>query len=290
MESRLHIMRPTLRLRHVLRSAVLALVVLWTLFPIWWAFVLSIKRSSDFFTAKVLPFVQFRPTLEHWSDEWRALGDPAGLGRGLANSLIIALVTASLSLMLGGLAAFGLILLRRDSRPIWPLVAWFVLPRVLPPVVTVIPFATLVRWLGLEDTRTALIAAHTTFGLPLAILILYSAMIDIPGELLDAALIDGCELQDALRLIFVPLLGPALLAAGALCFAQSWNEFFYALMNVQQHAHTAPLAVAALLNKDGIEFEYVGSHLLLVTLPPLLLALLARRYLVHGLTLGAVKV
>jgi multiple sugar transport system permease protein len=134
-----------------------------------------------------------------------------------------------------------------------------------------------------------LIAAHTTFGLPLAILILYSAMIDIPGELLDAALIDGCELQDALRLIIVPLLGPALLAAGALCFAQSWNEFFYALMNVQQHAPTAPLAVAALLNKDGIEFEYVGSHLLLVMLPPLLLALLAQRYLVRGLTLGAVK-
>ncbi len=140
---------------------------------------------------------------------------------------------------------FGLFLLRRDDRPIWPLIAWFVLPRVLPPVVTVIPFATLVRWLGLEDTRTALIAAHTTFGLPLAVLILYSAMTDIPGELLDAALVDGCELPDALRLIIVPLLGPALLAAGALCFAQSWNEFFYALMNVQQRSHTAPLAVAA---------------------------------------------
>ncbi len=281
-------MRLTLCLRRVLSPAVLALVVLWTLFPIWWAFALSIKRSSDFFTAKILPFVQFRPTLDHWSDEWRALGDPAGLGRGLINSLFVALLTACLSLLLGGLAAFGLILLRRDNRPIWPLIAWFVLPRVLPPVVTVIPFSTLVRWLGLEDTRTALIAAHTTFGLPLAILILYSAMIDMPGELLDAAQVDGCELPDALRLVIVPLLGPALLAAGALCFAQSWNEFFYALMNVQQRAHTAPLAVAALLNKDGIEFEYVGSHLLLVTLPPLL-ALLARRYLVHGLTLGAVK-
>jgi multiple sugar transport system permease protein len=277
------------RLRRVLRSAVLALVVLWTLFPIWWAFALSIKRSSDFFTAKMVPFIQFRPTLDHWYDEWRALGDPAGLGRGLTNSLIVALVTAGLSLMIGGLAAFGLILVHRDNRPIWPLVAWFVLPRILPPVVTVIPFATLVRWLGLEDTKTALIAAHTTFGLPLAILILYRAMSDIPGELLDAALIDGCELPDALRLIIVPLLGPALLAAGALCFAQSWNEFFYALMNAQQRAHTAPLAVAALLNKDGIEFEYVGSHLLLVIVPPLLLALLARRYLVRGLTLGAVK-
>jgi ABC-type glycerol-3-phosphate transport system permease component len=209
MESRLHIMRPTLHLRQALRSALLALVVLWTLFPIWWAFALSIKHSSDFFTAKILPFVQFRPTLEHWSDEWRALGDPAELGRGLTNSLFVALLTAFLSLLLGGLAAFGLVLLRRDNRPIWPLVAWFVLPRVLPPVVTVIPFSTLVRWLGLEDTRTALIAAHTTFGLTLAILILYTAMLDMPGELLDAAQVDGCELPDALRLVIVPLLGSA---------------------------------------------------------------------------------
>jgi len=82
MESRLHIMRPTLRLRRALRSALLALVVLWTLFPIWWAFALSIKRSSDFFTAKVLPFVQSWPTLDHWSDEWHALSETIS-NRGL---------------------------------------------------------------------------------------------------------------------------------------------------------------------------------------------------------------
>jgi ABC-type glycerol-3-phosphate transport system permease component len=92
-----------------------------------------------------------------------------------------------------------------------------------------------------------------------------------------------------LRLIVAPLLLPALLSTAALCFAQSWNEFLYALMNVQQHAQTAPLAIAALLTKDGIEFEYVGSHLLMVMLPPLLLALAARRVIVRGLSLGIVK-
>ena len=92
-----------------------------------------------------------------------------------------------------------------------------------------------------------------------------------------------------LHLIIAPLLLPALLSTASLCFAQTWNEFLYALMNVQQHAQTAPLAIAALLTKDGIEFEYVGSHLLMVILPPLLLALVARRAIVRGLSFGTLK-
>lgn len=281
--------KPALRLRQSLSYVVLVLALVWTLFPVWWAFALSIKHPLDFFTAKALPFVQFQPTLDHWRYEWQAFDDPAGLGHGLTNSLIVATITSGLGLALGGLAAFGLTLRRRQRRPIWPLVVLFLFPRLLPPVVTVIPFATMMRWLGLTDTLLALVIAHTTLALPLAILILYSTIAELPTDLLDAAQVDGCGLFDALRLVIVPLLLPALLATGALCFAQSWNEFLYALMNVQQRAQTAPLAIASLLNKDGIEFEYVGSHLLMVILPPLLLALLARRYIVRGLSLGTLK-
>jgi multiple sugar transport system permease protein len=278
-----------LRLRRKLSYIVLALALAWTLFPVWWAFVLSIKRPPDFFTAKTLPIVQFQPTFDHWREEWRSLGDPAGLGHGLLNSLIIATVTSGLTLALGGLAAFGLTLSRRAHRSTWPLIALFLLPRLLPPIVTVIPFTMLMNQAGLTDTLLALIIAHTTLTLPWAVLILYNTMIELPPDLLDAAQVDGCSLLDTLRLVVVPLLLPALLATAALCFAQSWNEFLYALMNVQQRAQTAPLAIAALLTKDGIEFEYVGSHLLMVILPPLLLVLLARRYLVRGLSLGALK-
>jgi multiple sugar transport system permease protein len=85
------------------------------------------------------------------------------------------------------------------------------------------------------------------------------------------------------------LIFPVILATGALCFALSWNEFLFALMNVQQRVQTVPLVVASLLNKDGVEFEYVGSHLIMVMLPPVLLALLARRYIVRGLSLGTLK-
>ena len=87
----------------------------------------------------------------------------------------------------------------------------------------------------------------------------------------------------------LPTLAEALLATGAICFALSWNEFPYALMNAQQHTPTITLAVASLLNKDGVEFEFVGSHLVLATLPPLIVVLLANRYLAVGFSLGMVK-
>jgi multiple sugar transport system permease protein len=275
------------RIRRSLNYAALALALLWTLLPVWWAFALSIKRPPDFFSARILPFVQFQPTLDNWREEWRALGDPAGLGHGLTNSLLVATVTAALSLALGLPAAFGLALPHGARRPIWPLVVLFLLPRILPPVVTAIPFATAMQWLGLSDTVLALVVADTTFALPLVVLILLTAVAELPAELFDAAQIDGCGMIRALYLIVAPMLAPALLSTAALCFAQSWNEFLYALMNVQQRVQTAPLAIAALLNKDGIEFEYVGSHLLMVMLPPLLLAIASRRTLVRGLSLGA---
>ncbi len=280
---------PLQRLPRRLAYGVLALALGWTLFPLWWALVLSIKQPLDFFTAKTLPFIQFQPTLDHWRDEWRDFDDPAGLGHGLTNSLIVAGATTGLSLALSSVAALGLLLTRRARRPLWPWLLLFLLPRLLPPVVTALPFALFMAWFGLQDTLLALIFAHTTLTLPLAILIVYPTMSELPPELLDAALVDGCSRLQALRWVLLPLLGPALLAAGALCLAQSWNEFLYALMNVQQQAQTAPLAIASLLTKDGVEFEYVGSHLLLVTLPPLLLALLAQHYLARGLSLGAVK-
>lgn len=267
----------------------LAIILVWTLFPIWWAFALSIKTPPDFFTNKALPFVQFNPTLDNWRLEWRNFGDPAGMGHSLVNSLIVATLTSGVSLVIGGLAAYGLALRWRDRRLIWPLVILFLLPKIFPPVVTVFSFSTIMRWLGLADTLTALVIAHTTLALPLTILILFSAILEIPTELLDAARINGCGWFDGLRLIVTPLLKPIILTTGILCFALSWNEFIFALMNVKLHAQTAPLAVASLLNKDGVEFEYVGSHLLMVTLPPLLLVLAAQHYLVRGLSLGAIK-
>lgn len=279
----------TRRVHQSLIYVLLLVAMGWTLFPVWWAFVLSVKHPLDFFTAKWLPFVQFEPTLDHWRYEWQAFDDPAGMGRSLMGSLIVAAASSVTSLALGALTAYGLLLHRRQRRSLRPFIPLFLLPRVIPPAIIALPFAAIMRGVGLEDTYLALVIAHATLALPLAVLLLYSALLDVPDEVLDAARVDGCGALQVLRFIVVPLIFPVLLATGALCFALSWNEFVFALMNVQQRVQTVPLVVASLLNKDGVEFEYVGSHLLMTILPPVLLALLARRYIVRGLSLGIVK-
>ena len=166
----------------------------WTLFPFWWAIALSIKRPADFFTAKVLPFVQFRPTLENWTYEWRAFWDPVGLGNSLLNSILVASASTALCLVLGCLAAYWFAKLAPKT---WPrrrmvlLLGVVLLPRLIPPVITALPYSAIIRDLGLEDTALALIVAHTTLNLPIAVVLLASLMVEVPDEWLDAALVDG---------------------------------------------------------------------------------------------------
>ena len=270
-------------------ATVLALVLVWTLYPLWWAVVLSFKRPEDFFTARWLPFVQFSPTLANWRDEWQNFAEPAGLGRGLLNSLLIGLASSLLSLLLGGLAALGLTVQARRGQRIWPWLACYLVPLALPAVNLVWAFSQQMKWLGLDDTPIALSIAHTTLGLPLAVIILYGALRELPNDRLQAAELDGYTGLPLLWYVVLPAIAPALLGAGLLCFAKSWNEFLYAVTNVQVVAQSAPLAIAALLNKDGVEFEYVGSHLLLVLLPPLLLSLFAQRVVARAFSLGMVE-
>jgi ABC-type glycerol-3-phosphate transport system permease component len=281
--------KPAWLLSRCLTYAVVAAALVWTLFPFYCAFVLSIKVSGDFWTSKYIPFVQFRPTLAHWIQEWQNMFSPYGLGRGIGNSVIVASSATGLSLLLGLVTAYGLRIGRGKGLLAWPVLCFFLLPRFVAPMVVVIPFTMMMRWLGLADTRLAVICAHTTLALPLVLLFIYSAMVEIPDEFLDSARMDGCGELAVLFRILVPVLAPALLVAGVLAFAGSWSEFFFALLNTQQRAWTAPLSIASLITKDGIEFEWVGSHLLLVMLPPTLLVLVGYRSLARALTFGTVK-
>ena len=262
-------------LRRLLVWLVLSILLVWTLFPIAWAFALSIKPPQDFFTASWLPFVHFSPTIAHWLTEWHSFGDPAGMGRSLVGSLLVAVTAGLLSTVLGGLAAYDLHQ-RRGGRSIAVIGVVLLLPRLVPPIIVAMPLMAILAQIGLGDTYLALVIANTSLGLPLAALILFLAFAQLPEEILAAAHLDGCSGFAAFRHIVLPLLRPAAAASFLLCAAQSWNEFLYALFNVQHRAQVVTLAVAALLTKDGVEFDYVGSHLVLVLFPPLLLILVAQ--------------
>jgi multiple sugar transport system permease protein len=269
--------------------AAIGLALAWTIFPIWWAFASSLKPLQLQYGSLILPVIQFPASLDHWKWEWNNRYEVNGLYYGLRNSLIVGLATATLCVMLGMATAVGLRAFRNQPRAKSGVLAIALLPRILPPVVMLTPFALLTVALRIQDTLPGLIAAHTCFGLPIAIVVLDAALRDIPADIIDAARLDGASDLTVARQIAVPLLTPVLWAVGVLTFALSWNEFMFAVTNARYKAATAPISVAFLDQRDGVDFEHVGSHIVLIIAIPLVLALLTQRVLVRGLTLGAVR-
>ena len=279
--------RPNRPVPGILSALAIAFALFWTVTPLLLAAVLSIKPRSEFFTGSVLPFFQFAPTLDHWRTEFAFFWFGPGMGQTLLNSTLIGGVSALLAVAVGGLAAQQLA--SRPPRHFWPVFLLLLLPRLIPPVIVALPFTRIMEGLGLHDSQLALILGHTTLLLPWAFLILCGAVRAIPAELRAAATLDGCGELQLLRWIILPLSSASVLAAFTLCFALSWNEYPFAILNSGVHVTTVTGSVASLFTKDGVEFEYVGSHLLLTMAPPMVMALLARGAMTRALSLGALE-
>ena len=169
------------------------------------------------------------------------------------------------------------------------LTTWFLTQRVMPPVVVLIPYFLLYRNLGMLDKTWSLILLNATFILPFPVIILSQMFRELPRELEEAAFVDGASHLQAFIRIALPLVVPGLIASWILCLAFSWNEFLFALTLSTKSARTMPVIIAGAEHTRGIQFWYVGVRVLLTMLPPTIMALLAQRYIIRGLTLGAVK-
>ena len=166
---------------------------------------------------------------------------------------------------------------------------WFLSQRFLPPVATVIPIFLMARETGLLDTPLALALVNATFTLPFAVLILRDVFRELPRELEEAALVDGASHLAVFRLIALPLAAPAIVAAGIICFAFSWNEFLFALNLTVKNAVPMTVIIAGSEHTKGVIFAEIATRILVAVVPPAIMAVLVQRYIVRGLTLGAVK-
>ncbi len=257
------------------------------LFPIYWSFSQSLRNPLDTFTVAGfgIPFIDFTPTLNNWIDQ---LASPESR-RALQNSSVISVSAAILAIILGTPAAYALA--RFDFRTIKnnDITVWFLSQRILPPVATVIPFYLLMRALGLLDTQLALILINATFVLPFVVVILRQTFIDLPVELEEAAFVDGSGHVRAFFSVVLPLATPSIAAAGLISFAFSWNEFLFAITIASRDAITVPVHMAGAVDTRGVQFWFMGVRAMVAMVPPVLIALIAQRYIVRGLTLGAVK-
>lgn len=264
----------------------IAVALVWFL-PFYWAISLSFRRPADTFTVAGLgiPYLHYQPTLQNWRLE---LSVPE-TQRALRNSTVVAISASMLSLIIGVPAAYALARFRFRRPANEDLTLWFLSQRILPPIATYIPFLLIMRQLNLLDSIYALILVNVTFNLPFAIVIMRQAFIDLPIELEEAALVDGASYLGAFWRVALRLTAPAMAATLLIVMAFSWNEFLFALNLGVRQAKTIPVLMAGAVDTRGIQFWFVAVRTLIAIVPPVVIALLAQRYIVQGLTFGAVK-
>ena len=267
---------------------VILIAVSWAVFPFYWAIITSFKQPSVILSqVSLIPWLQFTPTLENWYQEFTQRWPE--ISRGLSNSLMIALGATLIATTLGTMAGYGLARYRFRRWKNKDMTMWFLSQRFLPPMATAIPFFLVMKFLNLLDTQLALMLVNATFTMPFAVLTLRDVFKELPKEMEESAWVDGASHFQAFFRIALPLAAPAIAAAAVICFAFSWNEFLFGLILTYKNAQPITVVIAGVEHTQGIQFWFVATRLLIAILPPALLALTAQRYIVRGLTFGAVK-
>ena len=258
-------------------------------FPLYWAISTGLRRPAETFTVTGVgfPFIDFWPTLDNWISQ----ASVPEAHEAFLNSLVIASSAVVIALALGLPAAYALARFRFQRLLLTnkDLTVWFLSQRVLPPVATAVPFFIIFSSLNLLDSRIALILVNATFILPFVVVIVRQTFQDLPIDLEEAALVDGASHFGAFLRVAVPLAAPAIAAAALIMFAFAWNEYLFAVILTVEKAATMPVHIAGGVDTRGVQFWFVAVRALIAMIPPVLLALLAQRYIVRGLTLGAVK-
>jgi multiple sugar transport system permease protein len=262
-------------------AALLAAVVV-TLLPLVWVLSTSMKLPRDFYTAPPV-WIPEPITTGHYT----ALFRDFGAAEYFRNTLVIALGNTIFMLLLGIPAAYGA---ARHGAGGSALPLWMLVQRMLPPVTVLIPLFLVFQRLRLVDSYGGLILAYGTFNLPVAVWMLLNFFRDFPGDLQDAAMVDGCTELGAVRRIMLPLLAPAIVVVSLFLFTFAWNELLFPL--ILAGTSTKPimlLFVSLLQSPTGVLFGEAAAAVMISIIPAYFLALFFQRYMVHGLTLGALK-
>jgi multiple sugar transport system permease protein len=295
-------------IRGIILAAASLVFASYVLMPVAWLVSSSFQTEREI-VSKPPHWIPHQPTLQNFAAifsaeekkvtyETRRKRDPATGGfipstarnllPSMRNSLIVACSVAFLNLLIGVPAAYAMakIPFRGRQASIYGILT----TRVIPDIALVVPFFLFIRNLGLLDTLWSLIVTYLAITVPFSVFILVSYFESLPDELDKAARVDGCSRWETLTKVLVPLAAPSMVAVALFSFLASWNEFLLALMFTQTpKSQTLPIVVASFTSDFTISFSFINAAGVLAIIPPVLLALLFERYIVSGLTAGAVK-
>jgi multiple sugar transport system permease protein len=270
-------------------TLVIAILILF-LFPIYWMVTTSFKPPPDILTRP--PKWTFEPTLTNYVYAF----EEANFGLFLKNTLIVSLISTAIVIVLASLASYSF---ARYNTGAGHLMFFFLTTRMMPAIAVIIPFFVIFKaigetrigealWLGLDRPGT-LVISYTLFNLPFAIWLMHSFFQDIPVELEDSARLDGYSRLQVLWRVVLPLAAPGIAVTAIFTLIFSWNEFLFAFLLTRDVARTITVGVAGFWTQRGILWGPLSAAAVVCVVPMMIFALVLQRYIVRGLTFGAVR-
>ena len=261
----------------------LLVIIVYTVFPFYWAIVSSLKTGQQLFTTNLIP-------VDPTGNNYVSVFKQGPFGRNILNSVFVAVSTVAISLALAVAAAYAMGRIQFRGRR--PLLFMILGVSMFPQVAVLSGMFELVRYLGLYNNLLALTLSYMIFTLPFTVWVLTTFMRELPKELEEAAIVDGAKPFTIITKVFMPLLAPALATTGLLAFIAAWNEFLFALtFTLSGDMRTVPVAIALLSGGSSYELPWgnIMAASVIVTVPLIILVLIFQRRIVAGLTAGAVK-
>ena len=267
-------------IKDVPRFIVILGVLIFTLFPVIWMITMSFKVPTDILTAP--PTFIFEPTLENYV---RAFQE-ARFYKYIINSLTVTILSTICVMIMGTPAAYSF---ARFNTGGGHLLFYIISTKMLPAIAIVIPYFMVFAHFRLLDTKLGLTIVYTMFNLPIAIWLLYGFFKDVPAEIEDAARIDGYTRFQTFIKVILPLVAPGLAVTATFCLMFAWNEFLFAFLLSRVNAGTITVGLSSFWTQQGVQWGPLAAAATISIMPMMIFTLALQKYLVRGLTFGAVK-
>ena len=270
--------------RRLLVGLGIGALLLVILLPVYWAFLMSVRTSSEIFSS------QSNLLLDVFSLNWENYGEvlfASGFLGNIVNSLIVASLNTVLVMALAVPAAYAFRLGLRGSKDIF---FWILTNRMAPPAIFILPLYFLATAVNMRGTYAILVLTYCLFNLPFAIWLIYGIMKGIPDEIDEAVYVDGGTDVDVFRRVIVPLSKPGIAVSGLLVFLFAWNHYTFTILLTDSSTQTITNGLASFFTTTGVAWSQIGAATMLSMLPGLVLAVWVQKHIVTGLTFGAVKI
>jgi multiple sugar transport system permease protein len=269
------------RLKSIATWVILGLFTIWTIVPIVLVVLNSFKRAKDIFTTT--PRLWFTPTLENYVNALTK----ANFGLYYLNSIFVAFISTAVVILIGAFAAYALTSFRLRAANI--IANGFFLGKLVPVVSMLLPLFVMINGVGLRGTLAGPIIAHIALNLPFVVWLMMGFLRDVPPELQQAAMIDGCTRMQTFWKVLVPVILPGIAAAFILSTQYSWNELLFSLQLTTLDTYTVPVGIAGFVGSISVDWGLSSAAATAAMIPPIILGFFVQKYIASGTIGGSVK-